>query len=41
MILAHEGLMPKTEVVNMMVQLLGADMVKAWEQVERKNGAHE
>jgi len=24
----------------MMVQLLRADMVKAWEQVERTNGAH-
>ena len=40
MLLAHEGSVPITEVVGMMVQLLGADVVKAREQVERTNGAH-
>jgi len=40
MLLAREGSMPKTKAKDMMVHLLGADVVKAWKQVERTNGGH-
>jgi hypothetical protein len=40
MLVAHEVSMPRTEPIETMVQLLGADVDQAWYPVERTNGAH-
>ena len=35
-----DGAISKTDATDMMVHLLGADVVKVWEQMEKTNGAH-
>lgn len=40
MLVAHVGSVPRIEAIEIMVQLLGADVDQAWYQVERANGAY-
>jgi len=40
MLLGHVGLVSRTNAVDMMVQLLGADVAKTVGQVENTNDAH-